>query len=114
MKRGNREITCENCGVSDLNCYEQCKDDKCIGCFGASTNDCEDCNEREARAKEEVMETVELTKGEAECVRWFIEDNLFTVIRDDTEIDNFNWLIEIIDVYKKCKYLEKGGDNEAE
>lgn len=114
MKRGNSEITCENCGISDLNCYEQCKDDKCIGCFGASMNDCEICDEREARAKEEVMETVELTKDEAKCVRWFIEDYLFTVIRDDIEIDNFNWLIEITNVYKKCKYLEKGGDNEAE
>lgn len=63
---------------------------------------------------EEGMETVELTKDEAECVRWFIEDYLYTVIREDELIDNFNWIIEITNVYKKCKYLEEGGDNEAE
>lgn len=50
MKGKNREITCKNCGVLDVNCYEQCKEkgNNCNGCFGASFNDCECCGEKEA------------------------------------------------------------------
>lgn len=52
------KIQCNNCGVLDLNCYEQCKETKCIDCFGASMNDCGICDEREARAKGEEKETM--------------------------------------------------------
>lgn len=114
MKRGNSEITCDNCGVSDLNCYEQCKDDKCIGCFGASMNDCENCDEREARESEERMENVELTLGEAETLTDLIELYIFEIIRNDEDIDNINWLVNVMSIYEKCKYPGKGGDNEAE
>lgn len=45
-------MDCKTCNVPDVNCYEQCKQEdhdqnKCEGCFGASFNDCADCEKEE-------------------------------------------------------------------
>lgn len=50
-------MDCKTCNVPDVNCYEQCKQEdhdqnKCEGCFGASFNDCADC-EKEGDEDEE-------------------------------------------------------------
>lgn len=43
-------MTCKECDIPDVNCYEQCKDiNKCIGCFGASMNDCAECEHDEEK-----------------------------------------------------------------
>lgn len=48
--------------------------------------------------------TVELTREEAYAVADFIDANLFTAIRNDTEIDSMSWLRNVIHAYEKmCK-----------
>lgn len=47
--------------------------------------------------------TIELTESQCQNLADFIEDNLFDVIRNDVEIDNFYWLIDVVDAYKKLK-----------
>lgn len=44
---------------------------------------------------------IELTESQCQNLADFIEDNLFDVIRNDVEIDNFHWLIDVVDAYKK-------------
>lgn len=42
-------MDCKTCGIPDVNCYEQCRQEeekKCEGCFGASFNDCSDCTKQ--------------------------------------------------------------------
>ena len=65
-------------------------------------------------AREERMEKVELTLGEAETLTDLIELYIFDIIRNDEEIDNINWLKNVMSIHEKCKQAEKGGDNEAE
>lgn len=51
-KAGEQEteqITCKQCDIPDINCYEQCK-----GCFGASFNDCEICDDRKGGSDEKL------------------------------------------------------------
>ena len=46
---------------------------------------------------------IEITKSEAESLMEFIEINIFDVIRNDEYIDNIDWLMNIMSVYKKFK-----------
>lgn len=44
-----------------------------------------------------------LTKTEASSVAEFIEINLIDTIRNDVDIDNINWLRNMISAYDKLK-----------
>ena len=55
------------------------------------------------------MVTIELEEHEAFNVLSFIEENLFDVIRVDTDIDNFEWLKDLINVHQKLKEVTKDG-----
>lgn len=46
---------------------------------------------------------IEATKGQCESVLEFIELNLFDVIRNDTDIDNIEWLQNMMDFRKELK-----------
>ena len=48
---------------------------------------------------------VELTKSQAINMAEFIEYNIFDVVRNDTDIENINWLLEMCDVYKVLKQV---------
>lgn len=47
--------------------------------------------------------TITMPKGVAESLADFIEWDVFDRIRNDTEIDNINWLCGICDVYKDLR-----------
>lgn len=49
---------------------------------------------------------IEITKDEAESLMDLIETNIFTIIRDDVDIDSIEWLDNIMSVYRKCKEYE--------
>lgn len=42
-----------------------------------------------------------LTRGECQLLKDFIEYNVFDMIRKDEYIDNINWFVELIDIYNK-------------
>ena len=46
---------------------------------------------------------VELTSSEAESLFEILETHLIEIVRDDEEIDNLNWLYNILVIWKKCK-----------
>ena len=46
---------------------------------------------------------IEITKDEAESLLDFIELNFFDAIRNDEDVDNLEWVINIMSVYQKCK-----------
>ena len=50
---------------------------------------------------------IDLTKSQCENLADFIQDNIFQAIRDDAEIDNMDWLIDMVDAYKKLREGEK-------
>lgn len=50
---------------------------------------------------------IEITKSEAEILTELIELSIFDIIRDDTGIDNVDWLSDIMSVYRKCKAGEQ-------
>ena len=52
---------------------------------------------------------IDLTESQCESLCDFIEFNIFENIRDDTEIDNINWLIDMMEAYQK---LKGGGTDE--
>ena len=43
---------------------------------------------------------IELTKGQCESLSDFIEVHLLDIIRKDTDIDNLNWVRNILDALK--------------
>ena len=53
------------------------------------------------------MNINELTKSQCRNIADFIEDNLLQVIRNDTCIDNFGWLVDIVSAYEKLREGEK-------
>lgn len=58
---------------------------------------------------------IELTEDQCESLVDLIECNLFQIIRNDPDIDNFRWLINIVEAYKTMKEgLEKGGIEDDE
>lgn len=46
---------------------------------------------------------IDLTESQCESLCDFIEVNIFEYIRNDTEIDNINWLIDLMKAYQKLK-----------
>ena len=46
---------------------------------------------------------IELTKSQCENLAEFIDLNIFSMIRDDTDIDSIGWLSDIMDAYKKLQ-----------
>ena len=46
---------------------------------------------------------IEITEVEAETLVDTIEMYIYDIIRDNEEIDNINWLANIMSVYEKCK-----------
>lgn len=46
---------------------------------------------------------VELTRSEAESLFEILETHLIEIVRDDEEIDNLNWLYNILVIWKKCR-----------
>ena len=52
---------------------------------------------------------IDLTKSQCENLCDFIEVNIFEYIRNDTDIDNINWLIDMMETYQKFK---GGGTND--
>lgn len=46
---------------------------------------------------------IEITRNEAESYVDMIENNLYDIIRGDTEIDSVDWLFNILSIYRKCK-----------
>lgn len=46
---------------------------------------------------------IEITRYEAEWLIDLIEITFFDMIRNDPEIDNMEWVVNIISIYKKCK-----------
>lgn len=46
---------------------------------------------------------IEITKEEAESLLDFIEVSFYEVIRNDVDIDNINWAVNIMSLYQKCK-----------
>ena len=46
---------------------------------------------------------IDLTESQRKNLCDFIEVNIFEYIRNDTEIDNINWLIDMMKAYQKLK-----------
>ena len=46
---------------------------------------------------------IDLTESQCTNLADFIEMNIFQNIRDDVDIDNIEWLIDMVDAYKKLK-----------
>lgn len=52
---------------------------------------------------------ITITQSEAESYVDMIENNLYDIIRGDTEIDSVEWLYNLLSIYRKCKAaLEEG------
>ena len=54
---------------------------------------------------------VDLTESQCRNLCEFIEFNIFEYIRNDTDIDNIEWLIDMIEAYQK---LKDGAENEIQ
>ena len=46
---------------------------------------------------------VDLTESQCGNLCEFIEFNIFECIRNDTDIDNIDWLVDMIEAYQKLK-----------
>ena len=46
---------------------------------------------------------IEITEIEAETLVDTIEMYIYDIIRDNEDIDNINWIANIMSVYEKCK-----------
>lgn len=46
---------------------------------------------------------IEITEIEAETLADTIELYIYDIIRDNEDIDNINWIANIMSVYEKCK-----------
>lgn len=51
---------------------------------------------------------VEITKSEAASLANLIDLHLFSIIRDDPEIDSMVWLCNMVSIYEKCKAYAEG------
>lgn len=54
---------------------------------------------------------VELTKSQCENLAFFIEVNLLDEIRKDEEIDNLNWLRDMLDAHKVLEEAAKSEES---
>lgn len=50
-----------------------------------------------------MMKEVILTEAEAESLKNLLEDNLIGIIQSDLDIDNMEWLANIVSIWTKCK-----------
>ncbi len=55
---------------------------------------------------------IELTKGQCESLSDFIEVHLLDVIRSDADIDNLNWVRNILDAQKIFEEAAKNEDHD--
>ena len=56
------------------------------------------------------MACIEITKAQAESMVDFLEAEFINGIRNDSDLDNLQYVINICDVYKKLNEIcEKGG-----
>lgn len=46
---------------------------------------------------------IEITEIEAETLVDTVERYIYDIIRDNEDIDNINWIANIMSVYEKCK-----------
>lgn len=46
---------------------------------------------------------IDLTKSQCKNLAEIIQWNIFDIIRNDTDIDNIDWLVDIAEAYKKLK-----------
>ena len=53
---------------------------------------------------------INLTKSQCKNLAELLEFNIFEIVRNDTDIDNINWLVDLMDAYTKLK--EAGGTDE--
>ena len=51
---------------------------------------------------------IDLTESQCKNLCDFIEFNIFEYIRNDTDIDNIDWLVDMMKAYQKLK----GGEQE--
>ena len=58
------------------------------------------------------MDQIFITKDECETLVDLIECNLFTIIREDTDIDSLEWLLNIMHVYERAKSLLEGKEEQ--
>lgn len=54
---------------------------------------------------------VELTKSQCENLAFFIEMNLLEEIRNDLDIDNLNWLRDMLDAHKILEEAAKSEES---
>ena len=52
---------------------------------------------------------IDLTESQCENLCDFIEFNIFEYIRNDTDIDNIDWIVDMMGAYQK---LKGGGTDE--
>ena len=58
---------------------------------------------------------VELTKSQVRNLAEFIEYNILDVVRNDTDIENVDWLVEMCEAYKILKQaIEETNEEEME
>ena len=48
------------------------------------------------------MNLIALSNKEADSLFWLLEDHFFKILREDGEINNMEWLADIMSVYTKC------------
>ena len=53
---------------------------------------------------------IDLTKTQCKNLAELLEWNIFEIIRNDTDIDNIDWLVDMMDSYRKLK--EGGGTDD--
>lgn len=46
---------------------------------------------------------IDLTESQCKNLCYFIEFNIFEYIRNDTDIDNIDWLVDMMEAYQKLK-----------
>lgn len=65
-------------------------------------------NRQDLRGHCKEVNMVEITKNEAASLAELIGLYLFSIIRDDIEINSMEWLCNMVSVYEKCKACAEG------
>ena len=56
------------------------------------------------------MPKIELSESQCQNVADFIEFNFFQMIREDDDIDNFNYIVDMVNAYQVLRGAEDGKD----
>lgn len=56
------------------------------------------------------MPNIELSESQCKNVADFIEFNFFQMIREDDDIDNFNYIVDMVNAYQVLRGAEDGKD----